>query len=109
MPSVVYHFQFRLCRYSYYGECVRRLNVRIDEHIGKLPTIKKEIEPNVSFIGNHLPFSNHSTSYDGFNILTSENKNFLLELRGSFLLMRDQPSLNRNITSVPLSLFDRSY
>ena len=31
---VVYKFQCGLCNESYYGECVRHLNVRIGEHIG---------------------------------------------------------------------------
>ena len=32
--GVVYKFQCGLCNKSYYGECVRHLNVRIGEHIG---------------------------------------------------------------------------
>ena len=31
--SVVYEFRGRLCNESYYGECVRHLNVKIGEHI----------------------------------------------------------------------------
>ena len=30
--GVVYKFQCRLCNESYYGECMRQLNVRIGEH-----------------------------------------------------------------------------
>ena len=33
-PGVVYNFQCGLCDESYYGECVRQLNVRTGEHIG---------------------------------------------------------------------------
>ena len=32
--GVVYKFQWGLCNESYYGECVRHLNVRIRDHIG---------------------------------------------------------------------------
>ena len=45
---------------------------------------------------------NHLASYDNFSILTRENKTFLLELKKNLLIMRDQPSLNRNITSALL-------
>ena len=31
--GVVYKFQCKLCNEFYYGECVRHLNVRIEEHI----------------------------------------------------------------------------
>ena len=32
--GAVYKFQCGLCNESYYGECMRHLNVRIGEHIG---------------------------------------------------------------------------
>ena len=34
-------FQYGPCNESYYGECVRQLNVRISEHIGVSPLTKK--------------------------------------------------------------------
>ena len=88
--GVVYKFQCGLCDESYYGECVRQLNGRIGEYIGISPLCK------------------HSASYDDFSILARENKTFLLELKGSLLIMRDRPSLNRNIISAPLYIFDRA-
>ena len=39
--SVVYEFRCRLCNESYYGECVRHLNVKIGEHICISPLTKK--------------------------------------------------------------------
>ena len=41
------------------------------------------------------------------NVLIKENTKFLLELKESLLIMRDKPSLNRNIRSAPLYLFDK--
>ena len=40
--GVVYKFQCGLCNQSYYGECVRHLNVR---HIGISPLNRKKVEP----------------------------------------------------------------
>ena len=47
-----------------------------------------------------------AASYRLCFVLTKENK-FLLELKESFLIMRDKTSLNRNIRSAPLCLFDK--
>ena len=105
--GVVSKFQCGICNDSYYGECVRQLNVTIGEHIGISPLTKKQIKPKNSSVANHLLLCNQSASYDGFSILTRENKHFLLELKEDLLIMRDKPSLNRNITSAPLYLFHK--
>ena len=76
--DVVYKFQCRLCSESYYGECVRHLNVRIGEHTGTSPLTKKRVKPKNSSVADHLLFCNRST-YDDFSILTCENKKFLLD------------------------------
>ena len=78
---------------SYYDECVKHFNVRVGEHIGISPLTKKQIKPN-------------KASYNNFSVLTRENKKFLLELKESPLIMRGKLSLNRNITSPPVHLFD---
>ena len=83
-------------------------NFRIGEHIGISPLTRKQVKPKNSFIADHLLLCNHSASYDDFNILMCEKKTFLLELKESLLIMRDKPSLNRNITSAPLYLFDKA-
>ena len=84
------------------------MNVRIGKYIGISPPTKKQVKPKSSCLADDLIFCNHSASYDDFSILTRENKKFLLELKESLLIMRDKPSLNRNITSAPLYLFDRA-
>ena len=99
--GVVYKFQCGLCNESYYGECVRHLNVRIGEHIGISPLTKKG-----SAVSNRLLLCNHSPSFENFSVLTKKNKKFLLELKEILLIMRDKP-LNRNIRSAPLYLYDK--
>ena len=105
--GVVYKFQCRLCNESYYGECVRHLNVRIGEHIGISTLTKKKVKPKGSAVSDHFLLCNHSPSFENFSVLTKENKKFLLELKKSLLIMRGKPSLNRNIRSAPLQLFDK--
>ena len=106
--GVIYKFQCGLCNESYYGECMRHLNVRIGEHIGISPLTRKQVKPKNSSVADHLLPCNHSESYDGFSIQTRENKKFLLELKENLLIMRDKPYLNKNIASVPLYLFSKA-
>ena len=105
--GVFYKFQCGLCNESYYGECVRHSNVRIGEHIGISPLTRKKVKPKGSAVSDHLLFCNHSPSFENFSVLTKKNEKFLLELKESLLIMRDKPSLNRNIRSAPLYLFDK--
>ena len=74
--GVVYKFQCGLCNESYYGECMRYLNVRIGKHIGISPLTRKPVKPKNSSVAGHLLVSNHSAYYDDFSILTRENKMF---------------------------------
>ena len=59
--GAVYKFQCGLCNESYYGKCVRHLNVRIGEHIGISPLTKKQVKPKNSSVADDLyslqPFS----------------------------------------------------
>ena len=106
--GVIYKFQCGLSNDSYFGKCVRHLNMRIGEHIGISPLTKKQVKPQNSSVADHLLFCNHSASSDNFSSLMCENTKFSLELKESLLIMRDKPSSNRNITLAILCLFDRS-
>ena len=91
--GAVFSFQSGLCNESYYGEYIRHLNVRIGEHIGICSAVKDD-----------LLLCKNSLSFENFSVLTKEIRKFVLELKESFLIMRDKPSLNRN-RSAPLHLF----
>ena len=70
--------------------------------------MSKKVKPsNNSVISNHLFRCNFLPSFDNFGVPTHENKKYLLEIKENLLIMRDQPSLNRNINSVPFYLFDK--
>ena len=81
-------------------------NVRIAENIGISQFTKKQLKPKSISIANNLLFCNNLACYDNFRIRMRENKKFLLELRESMFIMRDQPYLNRIITSAPLYPFE---
>ena len=105
--GVVYKFQCGLCNESYYGECVRHLAVRSGEHIGISPLTSKRVQPRKdSAVCHHLLNCNYSPTFEDFSVLCHDNKKYLLELKESLLIMRDRPSMNRNVRSAPLYLFE---
>ena len=105
--GVVYKFQCGLCNESYYGERVRHLAVRSVEHIDmSLLTTKRVKARKDSAACHHLLNCSYLPTFEDFCFLCQENKKCLLELRESLLIMRDRPSVNQNIRSVLLYLFE---
>ena len=85
-------------------------DIRSEEHMDVLPLTGKKTKPsNYSAVLNHLLHCNCLPSFDNFSILAHKNNNYLLEIKEDLLIMRDKPSLNRNINSQPLYLFDKVY
>ena len=108
ISGVPYKFQCDLCNESYDGESIRHLDIRSEEHIGVLTLTGKKVKPsNNSAICDHLLQCIFLPSFDNFSVLAHENKKYLLEIKESLLIRRDKPSLNRNINSAPLYLFDK--
>ena len=66
----------------------------------------KKIKPsNCNTVCDHLFHRNFLHSFDKFSILAHENKKHLLEIKEILLIIRDKPSLNRNINSTPFYPF----
>ena len=100
--DVVYNCQCGLCNESYYGKCVRHLAVRSDEHIGISPLTNKMVQPRkYSVVYHHFLNFNYSPAFEDFSVLCHENIKYLLKLKESLLIMRDRPSMNRNVPSAP--------
>ena len=66
------------------------------------PLTKKKVKAKGGAVSDHLLLCNHSSSFESFIVLTKENIKFVLELK-----VKEKPSLNRNVRSAPLYLFDR--
>ena len=108
ISGAVCKFQCGFCNESYYGESIRHLDIRSGEHIGVSLLTGKKVKPSDnSAICDHLLYCNFLPSFDNFSVLDHENKKYLLEIKETLLIMRDKPSLNRNINSAPLYLFDK--
>ena len=108
ISGVVYKCQCGLCNESYCGESSIHLDIRSGKHIGLSPLTGKKVKPsNNSAICDHFFHYNFLPSFDNFSVLAHENKRYLLEIKASLLIMRGKPSLNRNINSALLYLFDK--
>ena len=103
-----HRFQWGLCNGSYYGDSIKFLDTRSGENIIVSPFTGKKVKLiNNSGALKHFLQCNCVPSFNNFNILAHENKKFFLEIKESFLVMRDKPSLNRDISFELLYLFDK--
>ena len=108
VSGVVYKYTCGRCNSAYYGKTERHLKVRSGERIGISPLTLKKIKPfKESSIRDHLLECDNCPSFDEFTILAHGNKKYFLEIKESLLIKRDEPILNKNISSVTLHLFDR--
>ncbi len=119
--SVVYKFQCGGCKSIYYGKSIRHLHTRVCEHAGVSQlTGKVSKSPAPGAVFDHfLSCPVNVRVVDGlpvfpttvrpkmcdFSVLCSASTDFQLKIKESFLISRDRPPLNRNISSLPLLLF----
>ena len=73
------------------------------------PVTGKKVKPtnDGGAVHGHLLHCKYFPSFYSLNSLSHESKKYLLEIHETFVIMRDKPSLNRNISSSPLYQFDQ--
>ena len=104
--SVVYEYTCDGCNSFNYGETERHLKVRSGEHRGISPLTFKKTKPSKEgSIRDHF-LECDNPSFDEFTILAHGYKTYLLEIKESLLIKRNQPVLNKNISSATLHLFN---
>ena len=95
--STFYKFKCRGCNATYYGKTKRHFKVIMCEHLGLSALSGKRMRANNdSAVKEHHLFCNHSSGFDDFSILASNNNEF----------DRDHPPLNKNRNPLPFELFD---
>ena len=87
------------CEEKYVGETGRRLQVRANEHAGK---------DRNSHVYKHSLMNRHTTvTIDDFTILDHGYKsNYNRKIAESLYIKNEKPSLNAQVMSVPLKLFN---
>ena len=88
---IVYKFKCDGCNATYL--------FRMCEHLGVSALTGKRVKgDNDSAIKEHHLFGNHSSGFDDFSILASNNNNFKVTLMESLLINRDHPPFNKKGT-----------
>ena len=75
--------------------------------MGISPLTGKKVNTGFQYpaIKDRMLVCDHPVSLDDFSIVANSGNNFVLELKESLFILRDNPVLNKTITSVPLYLF----
>ena len=102
--SVSYRYRCPGCHASYYGKTTRNLVVSCREHLGINKTGQK-IKSSHSAVGDHISKSGHDASLENFEMISRIDNSFDLLIHESLLILRDRPSLNSQLSSIPLALF----
>ena len=92
---------------TYYGKTEHHLNVRSGEHTGLSSLTGNRVACKPSAISDYLLLhEQNNSSFNDFSILCCGNNTFKLSLRKLILIKKDSPELNRNVSSMPLLLFN---
>ena len=58
-----------------------------------------------SSVKDYYLLSDHAYSFDGFTVLNNESHKFKCLIKGSLLVTKDEPLLNKQVKSLKLKLF----
>ena len=105
----IYYFKCGFCNESYIGMSIRHHKVRLCEHMKKSPRTGKTLNGTTyvrSAIVEHTQLSQHIVSENDFKILSLGGSKVELEIKESLMIQKMKPTLNRNVTSTELFLFN---
>ena len=71
-------------------------------------TGKKSKSKKSMAVKYHMLSCNHIVSIDDFKFLATSDSDFCVKVKESLLISPDEPTLNKNETSLPLYPFDKS-
>ena len=107
LSGIIYKFKCGGCNATYYSTTKRHFKVRMCENLGVSALTGKRVKSdNDSAVKEHHLFCIHSSGFDDFSILSSNDNDFKVTFMESLLIKRDHPSLNKNRHSLPLEIFD---
>ena len=104
--GVICKFQCGLCNEPYYGKCARHSTVISGEHIGISLLTNRRVPVRDNAVCHDLLNYNYSATFDKFSFSCRESNKHHLELKESLFIMRDRLSMNWNIRSTSLHLFE---
>ena len=104
---LVYNFKCNSCNAEHIGKIKRHYRTRTSDHTGVSPLTGKCVKNNcqTSAVRDYMLFFKTIVCPEEFSILAKRSCNFKLEMQESILIKLFKPTLNKNISSVPLYLF----
>ena len=104
---LVYNFKCNRCNAEYLGKTKRHYRTRTSEHIDVSLLTDKCVKNNsqTSSVHDHMLFCMTVVCPEDISILATSSFDFKLEIQESVLIKLLNPTLNKNISSVPLYLF----
>ena len=104
---LVYSFKCNSCNAECIGKTKRNYRTRTSEHIGVSPLTRKCVKNNfqTSVVHDRMLFCKIVDCPEDFSILARSLWSLKLEIQGSTLIKLLKPTLNKNISLVPLYLF----
>ena len=103
---IVSKFLCSNCNITDYGKTEFRFKVKFGEHLSLSALTGKRVNNDKkSAVKDHILLNDHVCSFEDFSILAYESNTFKLLIKGSLLVSRDKPLLNKQVKSIPLQLF----
>ena len=109
LSHFVYQFKCGSCTASYVGQTSRHQKVRFCEHSGVSPRTGKVLAAsliNASKIKEHKLLNHHQVEKENFKVLSIGGSTDVLEIKESIMIKVLKPSLNNNVSSRELFLFN---
>ena len=104
---LVYNFKCNNCNAEYIAKIKRRYRTPTLEHIGVSPLTGECVKKNsqTSAVYDNMLFCKTVVCPKDFSVLPKSSRNFKLEIQESIVIKLLRPTLNKNVSSVPLYLF----
>ena len=104
--NLIYKFSCGSCTASYIGKTYRDFKVRVSEHQGISARTGKPVKGTLfTSVRDHVLVCDHKVVHEDFKFLCNVSNRYLLELKESFFIKINRPSLNENLYSQELLLY----
>ena len=98
--NLIYKFSCGSCTASYIGKTYRDFKVRVSEHQGISARTGKPVKGTLfTSVRDHVLACDHKVVHEDFKFLCNVPNRYLLELKESFFIKRERPSLKGGLSA----------
>ena len=104
--DLVDKFECNICHGIYYSKTKGHFKVKACKHLGIMPlTVKKSESSKERAVFDHVVHTSHNAGFYNFETLVKDCDEIRIMKLESFLILPDDPHLNRYVNSIYLELF----